>query len=252
VIEHLEGEPNCRDLGGTPAVDGALRERHLLRSGALDELTDDDVARLAEVGPLMVFDLRSTREVDDADPDRLPSDAEWIHRPIDEADFVRDLVMDRIADRNLDPPDEDLMIRAYRRIAATTDTLSSIVGQVVDDDRAVLFHCTHGKDRTGVLAALLLAMCGVDWAVIEADYLRSNQRNAAHTAASMQMIRSMAPPDDPAALDWMRPFFAVEDRYLAAARDEWDRQWGSFDGFVVDGLGIDPKQRATLRTRLIG
>lgn len=251
MIRSLEGEPNCRDLGGTPATGGVVRERHLLRAGALGELTDRDVAALAEVGPMMVFDLRSTREVDDAPPDRLPPSAEWIHRPIDEADVVRSIVTERLASGTFDPPDEDLMVRAYRRIAGATDTLRSIMNQVIDDGRAVLIHCTHGKDRTGAVTALVLALSGVDWATIETDFLRSNEGNAARTESNMQMVRSMAPEDNPDALSWVRTFFEVEPRYLAAARHEWGREWGSFDGFVADSLGIGPAETARLRARLV-
>ena len=191
----LEGQPNFRDVGGMETTHGALvRGRRLLRSGDFGAASDADLARLATFGDLLVYDLRSCREAGET-PDRLPEGWSRVHLPIDEADGIRDLILDRITSGDLTPPPGDLMAEAYRRIVARwTDTLADLMHRLAHDRRPSVVHCTQGKDRTGIAVALVLSALGVRWLDIETDYLRSNEQRADYNEATMSIRMSHQPP----------------------------------------------------------
>ena len=80
----LEGQANFRDLGGYQNVDGrSLRWREVYRSGRLAKLTDQDVARLEELGIRTVVNLLTADDIESYGPDRLPAGARALSLPID-------------------------------------------------------------------------------------------------------------------------------------------------------------------------
>ena len=179
----LEGAHNVRDLGGLRAEGGRTRDGVLLRSDALDQLTAADVERLiGDVGLAHVVDLRSATER--IERGRGPLGA----TPV------------RYTEVEVIGPD-DLARRAEARAAAFAAGAATGAGHRRRLRRAArprrprpspppsgaiaapggtpaLVHCAIGKDRTGVLAALLLDAAGVDRDEIVADYARTSERMA--------------------------------------------------------------------------
>ncbi len=165
----LEGCLNFRDLGGYPTADGRrLRWRRLFRSDALHQLTPADVVRLRdEIGLTHVVDLRSSGELraDGRGPlEREP--LRFHHLPL----FDRDLGGRRAAEAV--PSLAELYFAmaelAREPIARVIETLARASGPTV-------YHCAAGKDRTGVVSAVLLGLLGVRDEVIVADYAASRE-----------------------------------------------------------------------------
>jgi protein-tyrosine phosphatase len=254
----LEGQPNFRDLGGTPANDGRrIRHGVLYRSGELSTLGDDDRRRLGSLSLGSVVDLRSEAEVSERGADRLPDGVTLVRLPLAQADRLQALLSERFRIGRFDPPEGDLMVDVYRDLVGSwMPVFRSFIDLLVDGDLPAVVHCTHGKDRAGVASALVLAALGVDRTVIEADFLASNARRAAENAERMDQIRALAA--DRAGdggpgpnVEWMRAFFVVEPRYLDAAWDEIDRRYGSVSAMFEPGLGLDAVRIARLRDRLL-
>src|SRR4029079_2827565 len=117
------------------------------------------------------------------------------------------------------------------------------VGAVADADGPTVIHCTHGKDRAGFAAALVLALLGVDRTDIVVNYLESNRYRVEENEAYLAAIRSAAEERsgqsvDELGLEWMRDLFYVDDRYLLAGFSELDARYGSSSEFLGgDGLG---------------
>src|SRR5512144_2600872 len=138
----LEGCLNFRDLGGYPTRDGRrVRWRRLFRSDGLHLLTAADIRRLREeIGLAEVIDLRSTTELASEGRGMLAAEPLRFHHV----------------------PLFDGEVREQRARAAEI-TLAEASGPAV-------FHCAAGKDRTGVISAILLALLDVPDEVIVADY----------------------------------------------------------------------------------
>jgi protein-tyrosine phosphatase len=105
-----------------------------------------------------------------------------------------------------------------------------------------VFHCTGGADRTGFAAAILLRILGIPESTVSRDYLLTNQY--------------LFSPSGRALLDRRTPFklpagLRMHARYLEAAFREIDKEYGTFDVYVRDGLGIDQSAVAELRSRYL-
>jgi len=176
----LEGGLNFRDMGGYPTTEGGTtRWGVLYRSDHLNTLTDGDVAHLDSLGLERVHDFRLQKERD-RQPSRLPDGVEVRHLAavdlgLDETmvDVVQDVLAGR---RPLPPPTfwddnyEDMVERAR-------PMFSALINSITDDDGSglpSLFHCTGGKDRTGLAGVLVLELAGVDRATAIDDFLLTN------------------------------------------------------------------------------
>jgi protein-tyrosine phosphatase len=165
----LKGCLNFRDLGGYPTADGRrIRWRQLFRSDALHHLTDEDVRKLNdELGITDIVDLRSTAELRSDGRGPLAKERmRFHHLPLFDGDIIgRSDVADAftLADRYF-----LLAEFAKAPIAKVLNTLSEASGPAV-------YHCAAGKDRTGVISAVILGVLGVKHEIIVADYAATKQ-----------------------------------------------------------------------------
>jgi protein tyrosine/serine phosphatase len=168
----LTGASNFRDLGGYPLVDAGLtRWGSLFRSDSLHELTDTDVEVLRQLGLRTIIDLRMEVEVVKSGRGLLGSEPATYHHlsVIDE---------DGGESRGIPAPkDGDLSNRYMWYLEIGRDALVrafNVLGEAAN--YPAVFHCAAGKDRTGVLAALVLDIVGVDREVIVEDYVLTASR----------------------------------------------------------------------------
>jgi protein-tyrosine phosphatase len=183
----LPGTTNLRDLGGYPGADGGtVRWRTLLRSDALHRLDDSGRAALAGLGLRTVVDLRTDEEVmaTSSGPDRTASGLDGTvrtyHVPIFDASAIGRL-----------PPE---LAAIYRyMIDDCGPAIAEAVGRLCAGNALPgLIHCTAGKDRTGLVAAIVLAVAGVPDDIIAADYALSGSRLDPGTAAAISQIRAVS------------------------------------------------------------
>ncbi|MGI6245879.1 MAG: tyrosine-protein phosphatase [Pseudochelatococcus sp.] len=237
----LAGAHNLRDLGGYPTGrGGATAWRRLLRSDGLHALTEQDVDRLRGIGLRTVIDLRSQQEAA-YQPGRL----------VDEPGFtcLRIPLFSALAPINMAmaAQDFDLGQRYLDAIAQCGAAIAGVLTAIAEaDDAPLLFHCTAGKDRTGLIAAFLLGMVGVGDDAIVADYtltstlaeplLRRLRETAAARGRRPEHVAALlsTPPD-------------AMQRVLDRIRDEH----GGIDGYIAR-IGVGPALRERLRRRLSG
>lgn len=239
----LEGLLNVRDLGGLATPDGRqVRRRRLVRADNLRGLTDDGaVALVRDLSPALVLDLRTEAEC--AREGRGLSEVEqvrYVNLPLQpKAALSPEQVAQGLATNLYD--DYVLQVRDNGE-----QLLAGIALLAEDGALPAVVHCTAGKDRTGVLVALLLDLIGVEREAVVADY--------AETTANMPGIlaRIRASPffranGLAAAPDWifssdaatMRDFLAFMDAELGGTE-----RWA-----ISSGLPADTVQR--LRDRLL-
>ncbi|ETK32308.1 tyrosine-protein phosphatase [Microbispora sp. ATCC PTA-5024] len=186
----LEGAVNVRDLGGLPTTDGGTtRYGRILRADNLQGLTEGDLSRL--VGDLKlrnVVDLRSDTEVRLEGPGpltRLP-EIEIHHLSLfAEGGRFTDVEADTIDDRALPWQDErsedeaaELRVTGYYYgyLRDRPDSVVAALRVLADGDGLAVVHCAAGKDRTGVVSALALAVAGATREAIIDDYVATGER----------------------------------------------------------------------------
>lgn len=160
----LEGAYNFRDLGGLPLQDGGvLPMGRLFRSDTVQAITQADADYLVrELGLRTVVDLRLTEEVEGEGRGLLAQEGavRFIHSPL------------RMAATEGIPADE-VVQHLYAQCLAAPALPQAIEHIAMQSGRPTLFHCAAGKDRTGMVAAIVLDILGVQHDAIVADYMRS-------------------------------------------------------------------------------
>lgn len=246
------GAHNFRDLGGYRTADGkTVKWGVLYRSDDLADLTDDDLLFMERLGLAQVVDLRSPFEKAE-DPDRLPDSVRYVELPVDvEGTAVKEM-FEAIVSGNTGNLDLDnILVDANR--AFVTDTLEpfrSYVHSLLDPQNLPsVAHCTGGKDRAGFTAAVTLLALGVPREQIVHDFMLTNTYTEEQIEKYMWMIRfgSLFRTDP----EEVRPLLGVEQRYIDAAFDAMEAEYGSLDNFVREGLQLDDGQLAKLRKNLL-
>ncbi|MGW0177418.1 tyrosine-protein phosphatase [Rhodococcus sp. NPDC003322] len=251
--------PNLREIGGYRTRDGAtVRFGRFYRSTDLSKVTVDDAIRLADLGLVTVFDLRTAAERDAA-PDRAPASVREV--PLDVlADQVQAsmaaqmqsvLEEPAILEKYLgDTHAMDLFLEVYRDLVTLPSALASYRAMFVDlaapDALPALVHCTTGKDRTGWATASLLLLLGVDEDDVFHDYLLTNDQ----LLPSFQAVfdKFTAGGGDPKLLELV---LGVRPEYLQTALGQMREKFGTVEGYFADGLGIDGAGQQAIRSHLL-
>jgi protein tyrosine/serine phosphatase len=168
----LTGAFNFRDLGGYPAGDGeVIRRGRLFRSDGLHRLTHADMDILRAIGLATIIDLRTPGEVEHTGRGLLGGEAIRYHHLA----VVQQGGGEAVGAPA--PAGDDLAERYLWYLDTGRQALVEALALVADPaNHPLVFHCTAGKDRTGVLAALVLDILGVEREVIVADYVITADR----------------------------------------------------------------------------
>lgn len=180
VVRHLdwEGSFNVRDLGGLRTSDGRMTRRGaLVRADALDELTADGWSALLAHGVRTVIDLRNDDELgEDVVP--RPAHITTRHLPLDASEERE------FWDIWQEGPQFGTPLYYRPHLERFPERSAAVVAAIADaQPGGVVFHCQGGRDRTGQVSMLVLALAGVAPDVIAADYALSHDRLRARYAA---------------------------------------------------------------------
>ncbi|HEY1414638.1 MAG TPA: tyrosine-protein phosphatase [Caulobacteraceae bacterium] len=251
----FEGLDNFRDFGGFPAADSRrLRAGRLYRSASHGRATDADLEALHALGISVIVDLRREAERE-RDPSRrhpefacevIASGAGY-----DEGDSW----LDHITSSDLSPESfRAYMLRYYRDAPFNPrliDLYSRYFQALAEVDGPVLIHCSAGKDRTGILAALTHHVAGVAPEHAMADYLATNdpvrleRRLPQVTQVIFEHTGRTLPPET------VMVAMGVEAQYLDTAFAAMGERCGDTDRYLAEALGVGPDIQAAVRARLL-
>ena len=240
----LQGMANTRDLGGMVGADGRkIVKGKLIRSGHLHDATQADIEQLSDrVG--LVVDFRTEMERDEKPNPAVPG-AEMLHLPAFES-FAAGVSRDRESDKAaiamaFQDPDNarKQMLGIYLRFVTNDFTIGQyrrFIRLLLEQrDKAVLWHCTAGKDRAAIMA----------------DYLSTNTYLAEEVNALCAMVGESMGGLDERTDKALRCLFGAEEAYLAAVYEKADELYGGLDGYITDALGISEDERALFRSRYL-
>ena len=246
----LEGAANFRDLGGYATSDGrTVKWGQLFRSDNLAHLTDEDLEKVSALGINLVCDFRSEPEKKE-EPDRLPvSDPPAVAAlEIGVDGFMVNDLRERLMSGDTEGLDlRGMLIEGNRQFATKqAPTYAAMFERITNPENLpALVHCTAGKDRAGFAAAAILSVLGVPRETVMADFLLTNHYTAAATERRLLMIEllSLTRADS----DALRPLFGVEPAYLEAAFAEIEKNYGDFDTYRRNALGLDDAEVEAFR-----
>ncbi|MBB6500912.1 tyrosine-protein phosphatase [Pedobacter cryoconitis] len=237
----VKGAVNFRDLGGYLTHEGThVKWGKVYRSAEISKLTDDDLKLLVQKHIKSVVDFRSDEEVARA-KDRLPANAAYLQLPAGSESLTG--IMAVLPKLN---NGDSLMISFYSQTAHLKEKYKPFFQELLKmpDGDALLFHCTAGKDRTGIGAALFLHVLGVPDETVLEDYLATNEYRKAENEKMVKMMMQMNIKEQVA-----RDLAEVKPEYLIATVKAIFQQYGSVDQFITDEIGLTADDIALLRKK---
>lgn len=244
---------NFRELGGYVNRAGKkIKHGKLLRSGHLADLSENDLNLLKNFNVKQDIDFRSLDE-QQHQPDRVPAGAEYRFNPV----FSQDLTESTVNTRDLielasEDPNYGFnhMMEVYRNVAVNPDSQNAYKQffqylLANTGDSTLLFHCTAGKDRTGVGAFLLMNALDVDYETIKTDYLTSNLNNKDYYDQTTKTAEENNV--SPAAIQSIQAMMSVDERYLAETVKTINENYGDVQVYAKNILNIGKDEKDTLK-----
>jgi protein-tyrosine phosphatase len=237
---------NFRTVGNIKNVDGrTLKEGKFYRSGNLYKLKKSSFKELENLGIKEIIDLRNSKEIAQK-PDNLPVGINYKNYSAfeDEGDQL-DQAKKLVLKGKVDGADADKrMLDFYKDyVTENPEVIRKIITEILDSDQPILYHCTAGKDRTGITTALILMILKFDKETIYNDYLLSNNYRKKLVDKRLNLANNLHflyPKMDVKVLEKLS---WVETDYLDASFNEINNKYGSIDAYIQQVLGISENKR---------
>ncbi len=237
---------NFRTFGGFKNSDGrTLKKDFFYRSGNLHNLKKKSFHTIEELGIKTIIDLRNAKEIAQK-PDHLPKQIDY-HKYSAFEDEGDQLTQARklVLKGKVNASDADKrMLDFYREyVTENPEIIKQIINEILESDQPVLYHCTAGKDRTGIISALILEILNFDRKTIYNEYLLSNnyRENIIQKRLLLaKRLHFLYPKMD---LEVLENLSWIKSAYLDAAFDEITAKYGSVEYYIENILEISKEKR---------
>ncbi len=268
-MQVLKGIVNARDLGGLP-VQGNLRVKEglLLRTAHLADATDADIRYLAGLPVVKVIDFRKDEEKKGKENRTIPG-AECISIPVDATGNAAALATDEEKKKFTRHKKFDvrkiIVMAAFnekaRKVAAAMyPTLvfdpecqarfAAFFREILATEKgAILYHCTQGKDRTGIASALILAALGASRETIVADFDATNRVYEADVRKYSRRVRFWGGKEEE--VNVVKSFMGANTENFVKTLEQVDRLYGSMEAYLKGPIGLTDADIQTLRKRYL-
>ncbi len=252
----FESLHNTRDLGGMKTKDGRIiKPGKLIRSGHLSEASEADRQKLGGMLSVVV-DFRTEQERLEK-PDGAFPGVECLTLPVMEsmaAGITREEAsMQELFSRLLLKPEEAkqymiLMYQGFVESEAAASAYREFLKVLLSDhEKAVLWHCTAGKDRAGIASVLVEEILGVSKEDIVADYFATNQYLKEDIRFLTNYVKQIAGTQDAAADESLRYLFGAEKDFILAFFDAVTAKYGGMEAFLKDVLCVDEEMKERMK-----
>lgn len=245
---NVPGVQNFRDLGGYPVYPRHKRVRWgmLYRSAQMDLSNPATVQKLHNLGIRTVIDLRDSAEQHASQAQPADTSLRRMSIPIQVGSLSR--ILEGIDEQSIR---SDTVYRIVERLNRDIVSLHAqefrrmFDALLVEDNYPLVIHCTTGKGRTGIAAALVLAALGVDDEIIMDDYRLS--KYFFNIAAATSYAYRLPVPSQEA----LTTIYSARESFLNAAKDEVERRYGSVENYLTRAIGLQKKEQKQLQNILL-
>lgn len=256
--------PNLRQLGGYSVSSGRKTRNHcLIRSARLFSLSPEDAVILKEWGIDTIIDLRTDEEVA-THPDRNVEAFRHLHLPLPSIELSH--YQKQIGEKFIlttDAKEKSFYLAEYLNnlhmedmyyevfTAPSSITSLQVIFQTLLDPatHGVLFHCTSGKDRTGIVAALIMHCLGVSLPDIRKDYYVSALATFASTEVLAQQLRKEH--YSATAIDEIRYYNGIGQNIAESVFQKVSEEYGGLNSYVTQVLGVSTDSLTALREKYL-
>lgn len=225
----LQGASNVRDLGGICTRDNKITKFHtFIRGNKLSNLTEKDNELLKKYGITDIIDLRGKYSIQNnfISDDNINKKYFTLHHiPLSNKE-IDDFINENLNSVNFDYGD------GYILLLKNKEKIREIFKVLVNSDGGVLFHCTAGKDRTGVISALILSICGVDENDIIANY------EVTYTYVQNEDFLEK----------YQKHFRYSKEQYMKTFLDKLKEKYGTSENYLLD-CGITEEEINKLKNK---
>ncbi|MDD6466627.1 MAG: tyrosine-protein phosphatase [Erysipelotrichaceae bacterium] len=240
---------NFRELGGYVTKDGRhIKHGYLYRSAGLNRVQKEDKEQLAPLHIQYVIDFRESETVK-AQPDVLLDGMHYDAIPaLIENEYTQSRTLNFFDLLHGDMSEEEIvesnafLKEAYLMMPFGNPAFQRVFELMKQQAYPILFHCSGGKDRTGLMAALILDLLGVDWDTILQDYMKSNAYIGKDGYVDQQLqLKNIT---DPALVDIIWKTVGVQEMYLETAFAKIREVYGTMERYYEKeyGLGVEEIQ----------
>ncbi len=263
----VKGIVNARDLGGYILPDGRhVKSGQLIRSAQLADATNSDIAYLQGLGTVKVIDFRLDPEKEGRVDKDIPG-AKNISLPINASPSLSASSSGKdkkkAAKRKKFNVNKVILFAAFNEQAQQIardlyptllfhpdcqQQFAAFMRELVDTPNgAVLFHCTQGKDRTGIASALILAALGADKETIVKDFDATNKVYEKDVKKYVRRVKFMGGKE--AEIATVKAFLGANTDNFIKALDTIDVQYGSLEAYLKGPIGLSDSDIAILKER---
>jgi protein-tyrosine phosphatase len=237
---------NFRSIGNIKNVDGrTLKEGKLYRSANLFELKTKSFKELENLGIKEIIDLRNSKEIAQK-PDHLPDQVTYKNYSAfedegDQLDQARKLVLKGKVNGS---DAKKRMLDFYKDyITENPEIIKKIITEILESNEPVLYHCTAGKDRTGIITALILTVLKFDKETIYNDYLLSNNYREKLINKRLNLAKNLHFLYPKLDIKVLEKLSWGETAYLDASFNQINKEYGSTERYIQEVLGIAEDKR---------
>ena len=244
TIDQLPLELNIRDLGGLETKDGRHVKRGMLfRSSALAFFDEEELKPVRNLGIRTILDFRALKGIQ-KDPDPELEGAAYYNKCAAFQNFLDDLnspgeLASLIFDEEQSGNAVEVLVSSYTAsLAFSNESYKFMFDCLLAGEAPMLFHCTNGKDRTGVAAMLILLALGIPEEVVKEDYMQSNICRQPDIDELMERFKIIT-----GRLENARSFFTMVGGVLPHSADmvisEILERYGTFENYMEQEYGVD-------------
>lgn len=246
---------NCRDLGGYLTLEHTkVKSRALIRAGYLSDLDAEDQAVLYNYGVRTIIDLRSPQEIESY-PDQFDSRTHYLKIPI----LKQDLTESTISVRNLKDrltnkkAGVHQMIQTYDQLIDSAEAQSAyhrfFLTLLELPTGGILFHCSTGKDRTGIITIFILKILKVPSEIIKSDYLLSNSLSSLRVNSRINEAKLVK--NNRAYLQAIFDLSTVRETYFNQVISVITNKYGGFSAYFHNQLGLSESLMMKIREKFL-
>lgn len=265
----VKGIVNARDLGGYTMLDGRIvQSGRLLRAAHLADATDEDIRNLERLPVTAIIDFRKEQEKV-GKVDREVPGARYTSLPVDPSGNAMATATEeekkKFSGQKKFDVKKVIVFAAFNKKAQAVaremyptllfdpdcqQQFARFFRLVLETDHgAVLFHCTQGKDRTGIASALLLAALGADRETIVADFDATNRVYEKDVRKYSRRVKFLGGKEEEVGV--VKAFLGCNTENFIKALDRIDQEFGSLQAYLKGPIGLTDADIQTLRERYL-